>query len=62
MTEANKVTTAPRDRRFLTTIVGLAAAIALALIAFVFVTDFPGPSPAGGDTAKSEAPPEDVTR
>ena len=41
---------------------GLAAAIALALIAFVFVTDFPGPSPAGGDTAKSEAPPEDVTR
>jgi hypothetical protein len=62
MTEANEVTTAPKDRPFLTAIVGLAAAIALGLIVFVFVSDFPGPSPAGGDTTKSEAPPEDVTR
>ena len=51
-----------KDLPFITTVVSLAAAIALGLIAFVFVSDFPGPSPAGGDTAKSEAPSEDVTR
>jgi hypothetical protein len=51
-----------KDVPFITTLVSLAAAIALGLIAFVLVSDFPGPSPAGGDTAKSEPPPEDVTR
>lgn len=51
-----------KDVPFITTVIGLAAAIALGLIAFVFVSDFPGPSPAGGDAAKSAASPEDVTR
>jgi hypothetical protein len=62
MNASEPARTRSKDRSFIATMVGLAAAIALALIGFVFVSDFPGPSPAGGDATKSAAPPEDVTR
>jgi hypothetical protein len=50
------------DRRFLTTIVGIAAAFTLGLLIFAFVTDFPGPPPAGEKELTSDAPAEDVRR
>ena len=52
----------PKDRQFLTTIVSIAAAITLGLLVFAFVTDFPGPPPAGDSTLTPDAPPEDVRR
>ena len=47
-----------KDVPFITTLVSLAAAIALGLIAFVLVSDFPGPSPAGGDTLSQKRRPK----
>ena len=41
--------TRSKDRFIIATMVGLASTIALALIAFVFVSEFPAPSPEGGD-------------
>ena len=51
-----------RDRRFLTTIIGIAVAVTLGLLIFAFVTDFPGPPPAGDKELTSDAPAEDVRR
>jgi hypothetical protein len=49
-----------RDRKIIGTFIGVAVGIALALIAFVLFSDFPGASHGSGD--KSDAPPEDVSR
>jgi hypothetical protein len=51
-----------KDRRFIATMVGIAAAVSLGLILFALVSDFPGPSPAGDDKVTSDSPPEDVRR
>lgn len=50
------------DRALITTLVGIAGALVLGLLAFALVTDFPGPSPAGTSPNKMDAPPEDVRR
>jgi hypothetical protein len=50
----------PRDRKIIGTFIGVAVAIVLALIAFVLLSDFPGPPQGSSD--KAGAPPEDVSR
>jgi len=50
----------PRDRKIIVTFIGMAVAIVLALIAFVLLSDFPGPPQ--GSSNKTNAPPEDVSR
>ncbi|HEX5931030.1 MAG TPA: hypothetical protein VFY74_04665 [Methyloceanibacter sp.] len=50
----------PKDRRVLMTLIGTVAVIVLALIAFVALSDFPGPSEGSAD--KATAPAEDVRR
>ena len=49
-----------KDRKILTAMIGTAAIVVLALIAFVALSDFPG-APEGSED-KSLAPPEDVRR
>jgi len=49
-----------KDRMIIGTFIGIAVGIALALIAFVLLSDFPGTSHGSAD--KTDAPPEDVSR
>jgi hypothetical protein len=49
-----------RTRRSLMALIGVSVIGMLALIALVWLSDFPGPTQGSAD--KSEAPPEDVTR
>jgi hypothetical protein len=48
------------DRRMLAAMIAVATVIVLALIAFVALSDFPGPPE--GSLDKATAPPEDVRR
>ena len=48
------------DRRVLAAMIAVATVIVLALIAFVALSDFPGPTE--GSLDKTTAPPEDVRR
>ena len=48
------------DRRVLAAMIAVATVIVLALIAFVALSDFPGPTE--GSLDKTMAPPEDVRR
>ena len=62
MTEPTVGDAKHRDHRFLEMMVGIAAAVTLGLLIFAFVTDFPGPPPAGDNQLTSDAPAEDVRR
>jgi hypothetical protein len=48
------------DRRVLAAMIGVVTVIVLLLIAFVALSDFPGPT--AGSLDKTAAPPEDVRR
>jgi hypothetical protein len=56
--EAPVVRSSGRTRRILTAIIGMSVVAMLALIALVWLSDFPGAPQGSAD--KSEAPPEDV--
>jgi len=62
MTTLNEDRSARRShaRVFVTTVIAIAAAVTLGLIAFVLFTDFPGEPQ--GTANKAGAPPEDVVR
>jgi len=62
MTTLNQERSARRShaRVFVTTVVAIAAAVTLGLIAFALFTDFPGEPQGAADEAG--APPEDVVR